>query len=78
MTTKHFVVMSKPNCPACVKTKAVLDLVGSTYTELDVSENEALRTFLQLSGVRSMPQVFLNGTLIGGYEAVLDHLGIRR
>ncbi|MFZ0408347.1 MAG: glutaredoxin domain-containing protein [Cyanobium sp.] len=56
--------------PACMKAKALLDHKGVTYNEFFVDRDEQNRTvMLKRSGGRSnVPQIFINGRPIGGFE----------
>lgn len=64
----HFVVFSKQDCPWCVKAKELITSKGDTYTELDVYEKAGMKEFLQASELRTVPQIYLKGFLIGGYD----------
>ena len=62
-------------CPYCVRAKRLLTLKGVAYREVDVSSDDALRErVIAASGRRTVPQIFIGGRPIGGYEelAALD------
>ena len=62
-------VYSTPNCPYCVRAKALLQSKNLYFKEIDVSEDvESLQKMVQLSGLRTVPQIFINDQSIGGYE----------
>ena len=62
-------VYSTPNCPYCVRAKALLQSKNLTFKEIDVSDDmESLRKMMQLSGLRTVPQIFINDQSIGGYD----------
>lgn len=65
----HIEVYSTPNCPYCVRAKALLQSKNLTFKEIDVGDDvEGLRKMVQLSGLRSVPQIFINDRSIGGYD----------
>jgi len=56
-------------CPFCAKAKALLHAKGLEWRERDVTTDEALQQeMVERSGRRSVPEVFLEGELIGGYD----------
>ncbi len=62
-------IYSGPQCSYCHKAKELLKSKGLPYTEIDISD-EANRTELagRLPRVRSIPQIFIEGEHVGGYE----------
>jgi glutaredoxin 3 len=69
-TTAEVIIYVTPICPYCVRAKGLFDKLGVPYTEIDVSENVAIRQEMQDSsgGRTSVPQIFINGTHIGGSD----------
>ncbi len=56
-------------CPYCAKAKALLRAKGLEWRELDVTRNKELqREMLERSGRRTVPEIFLDGELLGGYD----------
>ncbi len=67
-------VYSKEWCPYCAKAKALLRSKGLEYTEIDVtSDLEREQEMVERSMRRTVPQVFIKGDSIGGYDD-LAHL----
>ncbi len=65
-------------CPFCVQAKALLRHRGIPFEEIDVGGNDALRAeMIEASGRRTVPQIFINGNAIGGFEELraLDERG---
>jgi glutaredoxin 3 len=65
-------------CPYCVQAKALLRHKGIRFEEIDVSSDEQLRNhMIEASGRRTVPQIFINATPIGGFEELrsLDEQG---
>ena len=60
---------STPNCPFCVSAKTLLKSKNLDFKEIDVGEDvESLRKMVQLSGLRTVPQIFINDKSIGGFD----------
>jgi len=56
-------------CPYCMQAKALLRHKGVSFEEIDVSADDALREkMVQESGRRTVPQIFINGSPIGGFD----------
>jgi len=69
MAGTDIVMYTKQWCPFCAKTKALLRSKGLEWSELDVTRDEALQAeMVERSGRRSVPEVFLGGELVGGYD----------
>ena len=66
------IVYSKANCPYCDWAKQFLDSKKLAYDEIridiDVKKREEME---QLSGRRTVPQIFINGQSIGGYDDLI-------
>jgi len=64
-------VFSKESCPECAKAKALLKRHGFVYEEVRIDEDDAARTFLINEGHRSVPQLYVNDSLLveGGFSA---------
>ena len=62
-----------PSCPFCVRAKRLLQERGIAYEEFDVARDDALRaSVMERSGRRTVPQIFVDGRSIGGYEELAD------
>lgn len=56
-------------CPYCVRAKMLLDRKGVSYNEIRVDQDPIERQKMeQLSGRRTVPQIFINGQHIGGCD----------
>lgn len=65
-------------CPFCMRAKALLDRKGYPYRELNVEDEPALREeMMKRSGRRTVPQVFVGETHVGGFDELnaLDRAG---
>ncbi|KAI5665509.1 hypothetical protein M9H77_15362 [Catharanthus roseus] len=67
------VVFSKTYCPFCVNVKQLLSKLGASYKaiELDAeSDGSELQSALaEITGQRTVPNVFIGGKHIGGCDA---------
>ena len=56
-------------CPYCKRAKNLLDRKQIPYTEIDVTNDTALRQKMEAdSGRRTVPQIFIDGRSIGGCD----------
>ena len=65
-------------CPYCTAARRLLAGKGVAYEEIDVGRDpEMRRTMEELSGGRTVPQIFINDKPVGGYDdiAALDSAG---
>ena len=62
-------IFAKPNCPFCIKAKALLKEKGFSYEEIVVGPNDSsLRALRSVTGRSTVPQVYINAEHIGGSE----------
>uniref|UniRef100_A0AAV1UN39 Glutaredoxin domain-containing protein n=1 Tax=Peronospora matthiolae TaxID=2874970 RepID=A0AAV1UN39_9STRA len=68
-------VFSKSHCPFCARVKATLDVLDTKYeaVELDaIDDGGHIQALLfDMTGQRTVPNVFINGKHIGGCDDVL-------
>ena len=65
-------------CPYCLLAKRLLKKKGVALSEVDVSANPEQRSWLlRTTGRRTVPQIFVAGRPIGGYDDLcrLDRAG---
>ena len=68
-------IYTTPSCPFCVRAKRLLQARGIPYREIDVADAPDLRAdLIRRTGRRTVPQIFIDGDPIGGFEelAALD------
>ena len=63
-------IFTKVGCPFCAKAKAMLKEHSLDYEELVMGEDFTTRSLLAVAGATTVPQVFIDGRLIGGSEAL--------
>lgn len=75
---KPVIVYSTRVCPYCVRAKALLDRKHVPYTDIMVDQDPArLAEMMQKSGRRTVPQIFVGETHVGGCDELyaLDRTG---
>ncbi len=71
-------IYSKNNCPYCERAKNLLKSKGVSYEEINLEGKQAeMQELVKKTGLRTVPQIFINGTLVGGFTdlAALDQTG---
>ena len=74
----RIVIYSTTYCPYCAAAKALLRSKGVVFEEIDVTHDPARRAEMEeLSQRRTVPQIFIDGRSIGGYDDLryLDSTG---
>lgn len=63
------IVYSKESCPYCTWAKQLLAAKNINYQEIRIDLDPDQRAVMErLSGRRTVPQIFINGQPIGGYD----------
>ncbi|MFU8838866.1 MAG: glutathione peroxidase [Thiohalomonadaceae bacterium] len=68
-------LFTKPGCPFCAKAKAMLEARGMDYEEINLGADATLRSLRAITGRDTVPQVYINGQLIGGSDDLEKYLG---
>jgi glutaredoxin len=69
------VVWSKPACPYCDQAKALLKMKGIEYEEKIIGDGYLKEDLLEaVPGARSVPQIVLDGELVGGFQELKKRL----
>ena len=70
-------VYSKNNCTFCTKEKALLKGLGLEYEEKSLEkdfDSDPVKMIEDIGKqVRTMPQIKIDGKLIGGYNQLVEH-----
>ena len=61
-------IFSRGGCPHCARAKAMLRDAGIDFEALELNNEFSDRTLRAVSGATTVPQVFVNGELIGGAD----------
>ena len=68
-------VWSKDQCPYCVQAKALLESKGIEFEERNINRGYTREQLLEaVPGARTVPQIFLDDKLIGGFTELRQHL----
>jgi glutaredoxin len=69
------IVWSKYHCPYCDQAKALLTQKGIEFEERKVGDGYTREDLLEaVPNARTVPQIFLDGNLIGGFTELKKHL----
>ncbi|MES2768307.1 MAG: glutaredoxin 3 [Bdellovibrionota bacterium] len=74
----NIIVYSKNFCPYCDRAKNLLNRKGAKFEERNIDGNaEELKKLVEKTGLKTLPQIFINDNLIGGFDDMnaLDKLG---
>ena len=68
-------IYSKNNCVFCNKAKHLVKSLGLTYNEKKMEEFDSPQAMLEDIGkqVRTMPQIKIDGKLVGGYNQLIEY-----
>lgn len=71
----HIQIYSKHDCNNCVKAEQYLQLRGFKYEVFKLDEHYTRDELLSKApNARSLPQIFIDGQLIGGFESLKGKL----
>jgi len=67
-------IYTTPYCPFCIRAKKLLANKKVEFNEIDLSENpdKFEEMLLKSKGVRTVPQIFVNGEHIGDCDHIHD------
>jgi glutaredoxin 3 len=69
---KNIKLYSTDFCAFCVQAKRLLEKLGHSYEEINLSRDPAGRTELvESTGMMTFPQVLIDGQLVGGYRELV-------
>ena len=73
----EIIVYSKNNCVFCNKAKLMLKNLGLKYTEKSLEKDfgsDPSKLIEDIGkNVRTMPQIKIDGKLVGGYNQLIEH-----
>jgi glutathione-dependent peroxiredoxin len=61
-------IFTREGCGYCAKAKALLTQMGYDYAEVPLAHTIRTRVVGAVTGAKSVPQIFINGTHIGGLD----------
>ena len=69
------IVWSKNHCPYCDQAKKLLELKGIEFEERNITIDWTREQLLEVvPNARTVPQIFLDDKLIGGFTELRKHL----
>ena len=71
-TPDQVAIFTREGCQSCAKAKSLLTELGYEYAEVPLPHTTRSRIVGAVTGAKTVPQVFINGTNIGGLEALED------
>jgi glutaredoxin 3 len=70
-------IYTRTVCPYCDQAKALLDSKGISYEAVNIEDDADARNFLATQGLRSVPQIYEESTLIGGLHKLKEWISIQ-
>lgn len=75
LQNKQFEIWTLPNCTACDSAKQLMTEYKINYTAHSIDDAQAKELFfMRFPGVRSVPQIVVNGVKIGGLKELKKYL----
>ena len=73
-TAPKVAILTKAGCPHCARAKKALGAAGMSYREIEIAGVGGTDALRAITGAGTVPQVFIDGALIGGADDVERHL----
>jgi alkyl hydroperoxide reductase subunit F len=68
-------IYTKEWCPYCRRAKAMLRSLELEYIDYDITNDDDLyEEMIERSGQKTIPQIFIDGENIGGYDALIEKI----
>jgi len=67
-------MMARHGCPHCARAKELLTRSGITFDVVHLGDELSMQGVKAASGAATVPQIFMEGKLIGGADQLADHL----
>jgi len=67
-------IITRTGCPFCINAKAALKKHDMAYEEIVLGDNASLRSVRAMTGLETVPQIFIDGKHIGGAEELDTYL----
>ena len=69
-----FLIFTKYRCSYCDRAKTLIEQKGFEYESINIEEDNNIELLLEKNKyARTMPQIFINDKLIGGYTDLVDY-----
>lgn len=67
------ILYSTDYCPFCIRAKKLLQSKSLDFKEINLSSNrDELIKLTQKTGMQTVPQIFIHGKLIGGFQELSE------
>lgn len=72
---KIIIIYTKNNCPFCDMAKNLINIKNLQYKEVNISndQNKIDEMIKKAQGRRSVPQIFIDGEHIGGFDDLSEY-----
>jgi glutaredoxin-like protein len=67
-------ILSRQGCSFCAEAKQLMKNAGVDFVDIDLPANIRSKALGAIAAARTVPQVFVNGQLIGGTEQLKEYL----
>jgi glutaredoxin-like protein len=67
-------VVARDGCPHCARARKMLEERGYSYEEIQVGRDISQHSLRGLTGSGSVPQIFINGKLVGGADDLQNYI----
>ena len=71
-------MLSRPGCEFCARAKKALADAGIDFVDISLPPLQRARALRAMTGAQTVPQVFVNGKLLGDSKAVAEYVAARR
>lgn len=71
---KNVTIFGKENCAYCIRAKMLCDLNDIQYTYIDILYDDEALDFFMEQGFKSVPQVYVDGELVGGFTEFAEYV----
>ena len=69
-----FLIFTKYRCSYCDRAKTLIEQKGYEYESINIEEDNNIEILLEMNKyARTMPQIFINDKLIGGYTDLVKY-----
>ena len=70
----NFLIFTKYRCSYCDRAKSLIEKKGFEYKSINIEEDNNIDLLLEKNKyARTMPQIFINDKLIGGFSDLVQH-----
>jgi len=72
-----FVVYGREDCKYCRKAKKALELMKEPFDYISLEGKEITREELRSQGFETIPAIFLDGEVLGGYDELHEWITVK-